>query len=63
MTTNRLPQAILAILAVFIGAVLLSTLTAGTVSDVGFFVYAAALVLLAVLVSTWLAGRLRGIRQ
>jgi hypothetical protein len=63
MATNHLPKAMLAILAVFVGAVLLSTMTAGTVSDVGFFVYAAALVLLAVLASTRLVVRLRGVRR
>jgi hypothetical protein len=53
----------LATLAVFVGAVLLSMLTSGTVSDIGFFIYAGALLLLAVLASAWLLLRLRGIRR
>ena len=43
---NRLSQAILTTLAVFTGAVALSMSTSGTLSDIGFFIYAAALVLL-----------------
>jgi predicted membrane channel-forming protein YqfA (hemolysin III family) len=63
MTTNRLSQAMLATLAVFVGAVLLSISTGDTASDVGFFVYAAALVLLALLATAWLVVRLRGTRR
>lgn len=56
---NRLSQAILTTLAVFTGGAALSVATSGTVSDIGFFIYAAALVLLAVLVVAWLIVRLR----
>ena len=53
----RLPRAMLAVLAVFLGAVALSMATDGTASDVGFFVYAAALVVLVLLAVTWLVRR------
>ena len=56
---NRLSQAILATLAVFTGAVALSMATSGTLSDIGFFIYAAALVLLVALSVAWLIVRLR----
>jgi FtsH-binding integral membrane protein len=56
---NRLSQAIQITLAVFIGAVALSLSTSGTLSDIGFFIYAAALVLLAALAVAWLIVRLR----
>jgi cation transporter-like permease len=56
---NRLSQAILVTLGVFTGAVALSMASSGTLSDIGFFVYAAALVLLAVLAVAWLIVRLR----
>ena len=56
---NRLSQAILTTLAVFTGAVALSMSTSGTLSDIGFFIYAAALLLLAALAVAWLIVRLR----
>jgi cation transporter-like permease len=56
---NRLSQAILTTLAVFTGAVALSMSSSGTLSDIGFFIYAAALVLLAALAVAWLIARLR----
>ena len=56
---KRLSQAILITLAVFTGAAALSVSSSGTLSDVGFFIYAAALVLLAVLAGVWLIVRLR----
>ena len=56
---KRLSQAILTTLAVFTGAVALSMSTSGTLSDIGFFIYAAALVVLAALVVAWLIARLR----
>jgi hypothetical protein len=56
---HRLSQAILTTLAVFTGAVALSMSTSGTLSDIGFFIYAAALVLLAALAVAWLIVRLR----
>jgi hypothetical protein len=56
---NRLSQAILTTLAVFTGAVALSMATSGTLSDIGFFIYAAALVLLVALCAAWLIVRLR----
>jgi FtsH-binding integral membrane protein len=56
---KRLTQAILITLAVFTGAAALSVSSSGTLSDVGFFIYAAALVLLAVLAGAWLIVRLR----
>jgi hypothetical protein len=56
---KRLTQAILITLAVFTGAAALSVSSSGTLSDVGFFIYAAALVLLAVLAGGWLIVRLR----
>jgi len=56
---KRLSQAILITLAVFTGAVALSVATSGTLSDIGFFIYAAALVLLAALAVAWLIVRLR----
>ena len=46
-------------LAVFTGAAALSVSSSGTLSDIGFFIYAAALVLLAVLAGAWLIVRLR----
>ena len=56
---NRLSQAILTTLAVFTGAVALSMSNSGTLSDIGIFIYAAALVLLAPLAIAWLILRLR----
>jgi FtsH-binding integral membrane protein len=56
---KRLTQAIQITLAVFVGAVALSMSTSGTLSDIGFFIYAAALVLLAALAVAWLIVRLR----
>ncbi len=56
---NRLSQAILATLGVFTGAVALSMSTSGTVADIGFFIYAAALVLLVTLAVAWLIVRQR----
>jgi FtsH-binding integral membrane protein len=56
---NRLSRAILTALAIFTGAVALSMSTSGTLSDIGFFIYAAALVLLAALAVAWLIVRLR----
>jgi FtsH-binding integral membrane protein len=56
---KRLSQAIFITLAVFTGAAALSVSSSGTFSDVGFFIYAAALVLLAVLAGAWLIVRLR----
>ena len=56
---SRLTQAILTTMAVFTGAVALSLSTSGTLSDIGFFIYAAALVLAAVLAVAWLVVRLR----
>jgi FtsH-binding integral membrane protein len=60
---HRLSQAILATLGVFTGAVALSMSTSGTVSDIGFFIYAAALVLLVALSIAWLIVRLRTTRR
>ncbi len=60
---NRLSQAILATLGVFTGAVALSMSTSGTVADIGFFIYAAALVLLVTLAVAWLIVRLRTTRR
>ena len=60
---NRLSQAILTTLAVFTGAVALSMATSGTLSDIGFFIYAAALVLLVALSVAWLVVRLRTARR
>jgi FtsH-binding integral membrane protein len=60
---NRLSEAILATLGVFTGAVALSMSTSGTVSDIGFFIYAAALVLLVALSIAWLIVRLRTTRR
>ena len=56
---HRLSQAILTTLAVFTGAVALSMATSGTLSDIGFFIYASALVLLVALAGAWLIARLR----
>ena len=56
---GRLSQAILITLGVFTGAVALSMLSSGTLSSIGFFIYAAALVLLAALAIAWLIVRLR----
>jgi hypothetical protein len=56
---HRLSQAILTTLGVFTGAVALSLSSSGTLSDIGFFIYAAALVLLAALAVAWLIARLR----
>jgi hypothetical protein len=56
---KRLSRAVLTTLAVFTGAVALSMSTSGTHSDIGFFIYAAALVLLAALAVAWLVVRLR----
>lgn len=55
---TRVPRAMQATLAVFLGAVGLSIATGGTISDIGFFIYAAALVLLVLLAAAWLVGRL-----
>ena len=60
---SRLSQAILATLGVFTGAVAISLSTSGTVSDIGFFIYAAALVLLVTLSIAWLIVRLRTTRR
>ena len=54
---DRLRHWILVALGVFVVAAILSFATSGTVSDIGFFVYAAALVVLIVLVVVWLIGR------
>jgi FtsH-binding integral membrane protein len=59
MTTKRLSQAILTTLAVFTGAVALSMATSGTLSDIGFYIYAAAFVSLVALVVAWLIVQLR----
>ena len=56
---NRLSQAILTTLTVFTAAAALSMSTSGTLSDIGFFIYAAALVLLTALAVAWLIVRLR----
>ena len=56
---NRLSQAIQITLAVFIGAAALSLSASGTLSDIGFFIYASALALLAPLAVAWLIVRLR----
>jgi FtsH-binding integral membrane protein len=56
---KRLAQAILTTLAVFTGAAALSVSSSGTLSDIGFFIYAAALLLLAPLAVAWLILRLR----
>ena len=56
---GRVPRAMQATLAVFLGAVALSMATGGTVSDIGFFIYAAAFVLLVLLAAAWLVARLR----
>ncbi len=56
---TRLPQTMLATLAVFLAAVVLSMATGGTVSDIGFLVYAAALALLVLLAAAWLVARLK----
>ena len=56
---NRLSQAILATLGVFTGGVALSVSTSGTASDIGFFIYAASLVLLVTLAVAWLIVRQR----
>ena len=55
---TQVPRAMQATLAVFLGAVGLSMATGGTASDIGFFIYAAALVLLVLLAAAWLVGRL-----
>ena len=60
---TRVPRAMQATLAVFLGAVVLSMATGGTVSDIGFFIYAAALVLLVLLAAAWLVARLRPVRR
>ena len=56
---TQVPRAMQATLAVFLGAVALSMATGGTVSDIGFFIYAAAFVLLVLLAAAWLVARLR----
>jgi hypothetical protein len=56
---ERLSQAILTTLGVFTGGVALSISTSGTLSDIGFFIYAVALVLLVALAAAWLIVRLR----
>jgi FtsH-binding integral membrane protein len=56
---KRLSQAILITLAIFTGAAALSVSSSGTLSDIGFIIYAAALLLLAVLAGAWLFVRLR----
>ena len=58
----RVPRAMQATLAVFLGAVGLSMATGGTVSDIGFFIYAAAFVLLVLLAAAWLVARLGPVR-
>ena len=55
---TRVPRVMQATLAVFLGAVALSMATGGTVSDIGFFIYAAAFVLLVLLAAAWLVARL-----
>ena len=50
-------------LAVFLGAVAISMATDGTASNVGFVVYAAALVLLALLAATWFVLQLSATRR
>ncbi|MDQ3933183.1 MAG: hypothetical protein M3340_00975 [Actinomycetota bacterium] len=57
---GRLRQWILIVLGVFVVAVILSLATSGVVSDVGFVVYAVALVVLIALLVAWLIGRGRG---
>ena len=59
---TRVPRAMQATLAVFLGAVGLSMATGGTVSDIGFFIYAGAFLLLVLLAAAWLIGRLRPAR-
>jgi hypothetical protein len=44
---------------VFVLAVIVSLATSGTVSDIGFFVYAAALVVLVGLVIAWVLAAVR----
>ena len=60
---KRLSQAILVSLGVFTCAVALSMATSGTISDIGFLIYAAALVLLVALSIAWLIVRLRTTRH
>jgi branched-subunit amino acid permease len=54
---GQLRQWILLALGVFVVAVIVSLATSGIVSDIGFFVYAVALVVLIGLVVAWLIGR------
>jgi cbb3-type cytochrome oxidase subunit 3 len=54
---GQLRQWILIALGVFVVAVIVSLATSGVVSDIGFFVYAVALVVLIGLVVAWLIGR------
>ena len=60
---TRLPQAMLGTLALFLGAVAISVATNGAASDIGFVVYAAALVLLALLAAAWLVLQLSATRR
>jgi cbb3-type cytochrome oxidase subunit 3 len=54
---GQLRQWILIALGVFVVAVIVSLATSGVVSDIGFFVYVVALVVLIGLVVAWLFGR------
>ena len=54
---GQLRQWILIALGVFVVAVIVSLATSGVVSDIGFFVYAVALVVLIGLLVAWLIGR------
>jgi hypothetical protein len=60
---TRLPRAMLVTLAVFLGAVAVSMATGGTLSDIGFFVYAAALLVLTLLAVGWLVLQLSATRR
>jgi hypothetical protein len=54
---GQLRQLILIALGVFAVAVIVSLAASGTVSDIAFFVYAVALVVLIGLLIAWLLGR------
>jgi hypothetical protein len=54
---GQLRQWILIALGVFVVAVIVSLATSGGVSDIAFFVYVAALVVLIGLTVAWLIGR------
>jgi hypothetical protein len=54
---GQLRQWILIALGVFVVAVIVSLATSGVVSDIGFFVYVVAFVVLIGLVVAWLFGR------